>query len=221
MTLRLLPLLLALLAAARSDAAAQAAAPLAVATEATDAVWEAAPDSALAPLTSVGAGDRFSTSGTLALHFADGLRLRFGPARGAALAGTYADGRYADRSVELDSGLVRYAFPEAPSAPLVFRAGAATATVSSGTGGVLVDDAELRLVVLSGEAELFDPNSGQRSAVAAGQAGVIGADGLAVRPNSLAERDLASEPVQRRRRLLVPGTDDEGNARTYIIEWDE
>ena len=210
MTLRLL-LFVALLA----PVVAAQDAPLAVVTEAAGTVLE--------PLTSVSAETPFDVDaqGALVLHFADGLRLRFGGARGAVLTGTYEGARYADRGVEIDSGLVRYAFPEAPSAPLIFRSEAATATAATGTGGVVVDDAGLRLVVLSGEAELFAPDTGQRLAVVAGQAGVIDAGGLSVRSSTLAERDLAAEPVERRRRLLVPGTDDEGNARTFIIEWDE
>ena len=226
---------MALLALSSAHADAQAAAdppaaPLAIATEAGDAARldaaAAAPLTAIAPFDAVAPEVPFQTAadGFLTLHFADGLRTRIGASTRARLTGTYAEAGYDARGFVLDSGLVAYTFDAGQAADsatfqMTDRAGAAV--VMGGTGGVLAGTTGLRLVVLTGEAALTDPSSGARLAVPAGSAGVVGDEGLAVRPSTLAERDQVAEPVARRRRLLVPGTDDEGNARTFIIEWDD
>jgi hypothetical protein len=217
-------LLLAPLAWAQPDEAA----PLAIVTDASSALFmdgTSEPDT-LAPARPVRPFDRLGTppDGALTLNFADGLRARWGPSTLAMVSGAYADGRYADRGLALDSGFVAYRFEgEVTGQPL--RVGVtgqvAVASLARGTGAVLADAGGLRLVVLEGEGFVLDPTSTDSLAVAEGMVGVASAAGLQLRRSTLAERDLIAEPTERRRRLLVPGTDDEGNARTFIIEWDE
>ena len=186
----------------------------------------AEPDTlAAAPLLAVSPRDRVVTGpdGHVALAFADFIRLRIGASTGTDFVGQYDHRGYTSREVRVDSGSVGYTFEPNAAAPLSFtkHRGDGQARVLEGAGAILADSASFRVVVLDGSAEVMGGEPETLLLVAAGSVGVVDAGGVRVRASTLAERDAAAEPTERRRRLLIPGTDEEGNARTFIIEWDD
>ena len=179
-----------------------------------------------APLTTLNLLDRVLTGpqSRVALRYADRLRVRVEEQTSADLLGQYQGGQYQGRTLRLDSGRVAYTFgtePSEPAAPLRIATSRAAVDMHEGSGTVVAGSQGFRYIALEKGGYVLNLENLKSAEVASGQTAEVGDGGIIVRPSTLAERDLASEPAALRRRLLVPGTDDEGNARTFIIEWDE